>query len=114
MSNNNEMKFRRGEIVYVDLGNVMGSEQGGKRPAVILSNDKGNEHSEMLIIAPITTKFHRMPTHVEVMLARKSYVLLEQIRTISKDRVVNKTDYQLDEKKMKEINVKLMIALGIE
>ena len=85
----------RGELYYADLEPVIGSEQGGERPVVILQNNKGNQHSPTVIVAPLTTQKikPRLPTHVTVFgnkkngLRSSSLVLLEQIRTIDKKRI---------------------------
>lgn len=85
----------RGEIYYADLSPVLGSEQGGYRPIVILQNNKGNKYSTTVIIAPISSKVFKntLPTHVlieEDFLEKKSVILLEQIRTIDKKRIDEK------------------------
>ena len=89
-----ERKIRRGDIYYADLNPVIGSEQGGRRPVLIISNDTGNRHSPTVIIAAITGLEHtkaKLPTHTIVMdikgLEKNSIVLLEQIRTIDKQRL---------------------------
>lgn len=85
---------RRGDIYYVDLNPVIGSEQGGKRPVLVISNDTGNRHSPTVIIAAITSRVYtksKLPTHVAIKnlkgLDKNSVVLLEQIRTIDKQRL---------------------------
>ena len=85
----------RGEIYYADLSPVLGSEQGGYRPIVILQNNKGNKYSTTVIVAPISSRVFRntLPTHVlidEQFLEKKSVILLEQIRTIDKKRIDEK------------------------
>ncbi len=89
-----ERKIRRGDIYYADLSPVIGSEQGGRRPVLIISNDTGNRHSPTVIIAAITGLEHtkaKLPTHTIVKdikgLEKNSIVLLEQIRTIDKQRL---------------------------
>lgn len=89
-----ERKIRRGDIYYADLNPVIGSEQGGRRPVLIISNDTGNRHSPTVIIAAITGLEHtkaKLPTHTIVRdikgLEKNSIVLLEQIRTIDKQRL---------------------------
>ncbi len=89
-----ERKIRRGDIYYADLNPVIGSEQGGRRPVLIISNDMGNGHSPTVIIAAITGLEHtkaKLPTHTIVRdikgLEKNSIVLLEQIRTIDKQRL---------------------------
>ena len=86
-----EKTIKRGDIYYADLNPVIGSEQGGKRPVLIISNDIGNKHSPTVIVAAITGKTQtkaKLPTHTEVKnvegLDRDSVILLEQIRTIDK------------------------------
>lgn len=85
---------RRGDIYYVDLNPVIGSEQGGKRPVLVISNNTGNRHSPTVIIAAITSRVYtksKLPTHVAIKnlegLDKNSVVLLEQIRTIDKQRL---------------------------
>ena len=89
-----EKTIRRGDIYYATLNPVVGSEQGGTRPVLIISNDTGNRHSPTVIIAPITSRVHtkaKLPTHTAVndfeALDKDSVVLLEQIRTIDKQRL---------------------------
>lgn len=84
--------MNRGEIYYADLSPVVGSEQGGYRPVVILQNNKGNKYSTTVIVAPISSKLTKndLPTHVIIetnFLEKKSVILLEQIRTIDKKRI---------------------------
>lgn len=89
-----ERTIKRGDIYYADLSPVVGSEQGGTRPVLIISNDIGNKHSPTVIIAPITSRTHtkaKLPTHAEIKdfdkLDKDSLVLLEQIRTLDKQRL---------------------------
>ena len=89
-----ERKIRRGDIYYADLNLVVGSEQGGTRPVLIISNNTGNRHSPTVIIAAITSRVHtkaKLPTHTSVKdfegLDKDSIILLEQIRTIDKQRL---------------------------
>lgn len=87
--------INRGEIYYADLSPVVGSEQGGYRPVVILQNNKGNKFSTTVIVAPISSRMTKnpLPTHVIVendCLEKKSVILLEQIRTIDKQRISEK------------------------
>ena len=84
--------MNRGDIYYADLSPVIGSEQGGYRPVVVLQNNKGNKYSTTVIIAPVSSKFMKndLPTHVLIeqdFLEKTSVVLLEQIRTIDKKRI---------------------------
>lgn len=89
-----ERTIKRGDIYYAELNPVIGSEQGGTRPVLIISNDIGNRHSPTVIIAPITSRTHtkaKLPTHTEVKdfdeLDKDSIVLLEQVRTVDKQRL---------------------------
>lgn len=88
------MQVRRGDIYYADLSPVVGSEQGGIRPVLIIQNDVGNRHSPTVICAAITSRMNKakLPTHVEIdarkyQIVKNSVVLLEQIRTIDKQRL---------------------------
>ncbi len=87
--------MNRGEIYYADLSPVIGSEQGGYRPVLILQNNKGNKYSTTVIVAPISSRIYKndLPTHVIIetdFLEKKSVILLEQIRTIDKKRIDEK------------------------
>ena len=91
------MIIRRGDIYYADLRPVIGSEQGGIRPVLIIQNEAGNKHSSTVIIAAITSQLHKakLPTHVELDsrycdIAKDSVILLEQLRTIDKQRLKEK------------------------
>lgn len=115
-----QMKIRRGDIFVTDLESVgenVGSEQSSKRPAVIIQNDTGNEYSPTTIVAFITTKNkHNIPTHVRLHTSRLYYpsiALLEQIRTISKERLV-KYIGTLSDSEMEKIVKALCISLGID
>lgn len=110
---------KRGEIYYADLSPVVGSEQGGMRPVLIIQNNVGNHYSPTVIVAAITAKIQKakMPTHVEVSaeefgLEKDSVVLLEQIRTIDKQRLKEKVT-QLDQQMMEKINEALEISVGL-
>lgn len=110
--------IKRGEIYYADLSPVVGSEQGGVRPIVVIQNDVGNKYSPTVIVAAITSQINkaRIPTHIELpacaySLPKDSVVLLEQIRTIDKTRLKQKIA-ALDQSKMKEINRAMLISLG--
>ena len=90
-----ERKIKRGDIYYADLNPVVGSEQGGTRPVLIISNDMGNKYSPTVIVAAITSRAYskvRLPTHTQVTdfegLDKESVVLLEQIRTLDKKRLI--------------------------
>lgn len=110
--------IKRGEIYYADLSPVVGSEQGGVRPVLILQNDIGNKYSPTVIVAAITSQINKakLPTHIELEaeeynLPKDSVVLLEQIRTIDKRRLQQKIS-QITVFKMKEINNAMLISLG--
>ena len=110
---------RRGDIYYADLSPVIGSEQGGVRPVLIVQNDVGNRHSPTVIAAAITSQRDkaRLPTHIQLNstgcgLARDSVVLLEQIRTIDKRRLKEHMG-RLDEGSMNRINQALQVSFGI-
>ncbi|NLW24892.1 MAG: type II toxin-antitoxin system PemK/MazF family toxin [Clostridia bacterium] len=110
---------KRGEIFYAELSPVVGSEQGGVRPVLIIQNDIGNQYSPTTIVAAITTQISKakLPTHVEILaeesgLAKDSVVLAEQIRTIDKRRLKEKVSV-LNEELMKKINYALEISLGL-
>ena len=109
---------KRGEIYYADLSPVIGSEQGGIRPVLVVQNDVGNRYSPTVIAAAITSKLDkaRRPTHIaldarEHGLSRDSVVLLEQIRTIDKRRLRDKIG-ELSALDMQRINRALLISLG--
>lgn len=111
-------EIKRGEIYYADLSPVVGSEQGGVRPVLIIQNDVGNKYSPTVIVAAITSKIEKakIPTHIELKavdygLAKDSVALLEQIRTIDKRRLKEKIGV-IDSIKMKHINNALLISLG--
>ena len=109
------LKVKRGQIYYADLSPVIGSEQGGMRPVVIISNDIGNIYSPTVIIACVTsvqTK-KKIPTHVEIPLIKDSIILLEQLRTIDKRRLKNLIA-EVDKKTLKAIDKGLQISLGVE
>lgn len=110
--------IKRGDIYYADLSPVVGSEQGGMRPVLILQNNVGNKYSPTVIVAAITTKHgdDYMPTHVDIghvdLIVPHSVVLLEQIRTIDKQRLTDKIT-QLDEDVMAQVNEALKISIGL-
>ena len=112
-------QVRRGEIYFADLSPVLGSEQGGVRPVLILQNDVGNQHSPTVIVAAITTRVQkkRLPTHVlltktETPLAHNSVILLEQVRTIDKQRLQDRIA-KIGPQRMKEVDRALKISLGL-
>lgn len=113
--NNN---VRRGDIYYADLSPVVGSEQGGVRPVLIVQNDVGNRYSPTVIAAAITSQTGkaRLPTHIEVHtdsgLAKSSIVLLEQIRTLDKRRLKDRMGH-LDDETMTLVNDALSVSFGL-
>ncbi|HIZ55490.1 MAG TPA: type II toxin-antitoxin system PemK/MazF family toxin [Firmicutes bacterium] len=113
------MSVKRGEIYYADLSPVVGSEQGGIRPVLIVQNDIGNRYSPTVIAAAITSQKDKakLPTHIEINaescgLAKNSIVLLEQIRTIDKKRLKEKMG-TLDHQAMNYINSALTVSFGL-
>ena len=113
------MNIRRGDIYYADLSPVVGSEQGGTRPVLIVQNDVGNRHSPTVIAAAITSQQDkaRLPTHIRVNsegsgLTRDSVVLLEQIRTLDKRRLREHMG-RLDEPSMNRVDQALHISFGL-
>ncbi|MDD3571096.1 MAG: type II toxin-antitoxin system PemK/MazF family toxin [Lachnospiraceae bacterium] len=113
------MVVKRGDIFYADLSPVIGSEQGGIRPVLIVQNDIGNKYSPTVICAAITSQINKakLPTHIEIdasryTLVKDSVVLLEQIRTIDKKRLREKVSH-LDEEIMSKVNTALIISLAI-
>ena len=113
------MNIKRGDIYYADLSPVVGSEQGGMRPVLIIQNDVGNRYSPTVIAAAITSRMGktRLPTHIDIYadkagLAKDSVVLLEQIRTLDKRRLKEKMGH-LDEKMMNEINSAIAVSFGL-
>ena len=115
-----EQAMRRGDIYYADLRPVIGSEQGGIRPVLIVQNDVGNKHSPTVICAAITSKMNKakLPTHIELSsnkydMDKDSVVLLEQLRTIDKKRLKDKVCH-LEGDVMKKVNVALRISLELD
>ena len=113
------MSVKRGDIYYADLSPVVGSEQGGMRPVLIIQNDVGNRYSPTVIAAAITSRMGktRLPTHIDIYaekagLAKDSVVLLEQIRTLDKRRLKEKMGH-LDDSIMNEINGAIAISFGL-
>lgn len=113
------MIVKRGDIYYADLSPVIGSEQGGVRPVLIVQNDIGNKYSPTVIAAAITSQINKakMPTHIEIDakeygLSKDSVILLEQIRTIDKKRLKEKIG-KADEPLMKKVNEALLISFGL-
>ncbi|PWU68066.1 type II toxin-antitoxin system PemK/MazF family toxin [Gracilibacillus dipsosauri] len=113
------MIVKRGDVYFADLSPVVGSEQGGVRPVLVLQNDIGNRFSPTVIVAAITAQIQKakLPTHVEIDakkygFERNSVILLEQIRTIDKQRLTDKITH-LDGYMMERINKGLEISLGL-
>lgn len=115
------MVIKRGDMFYADLSPVVGSEQGGIRPVLIIQNDLGNKYSPTVIAAAITSQTGKtkLPTHIEIGtgncgLKNNSVVLTEQIRTIDKSRLKEKIGHIDDQKKINEINNALGVSFGLE
>lgn len=113
------MLVRRGEIYYADLSPVVGSEQGGIRPVLIVQNDVGNRHSPTVIAAAITSRREKakLPTHIDVQaatcgLTKDSIVLLEQIRTLDKRRLREHMG-KVDEKAMRKVDNAIAVSFGL-
>ena len=113
------MSVKRGDIYYADLSPVIGSEQGGLRPVLIIQNDVGNRYSPTVIAAAITSRMGktRLPTHIDIYadkvgLAKDSVVLLEQIRTLDKQRLKEKMGH-LDDGMMNEVNNAIAVSFGL-
>ena len=113
------MIIQRGDIYYADLRPVIGSEQGGIRPVLIVQNDVGNKHSPTIICAAITSRMNKakLPTHIELStekydMDKDSVVLLEQLRTIDKKRLKDQVCH-LDAQIMQKVNRALMISLEL-
>lgn len=111
--------IKRGDIFYADLSPVIGSEQGGLRPVLIVQNDVGNKYSPTVIAAAITSRMtkSKLPTHIDVLgehvgLSKDSVILLEQIRTLDKKRLKEKMGH-LDDKVMSEVNEAITISFGL-
>jgi len=115
------MTIKRGDMFYADLSPVVGSEQGGIRPVVIIQNDLGNKYSPTVIAAAITsqTNKNRLPTHIEIGsdtegLKSNSVILTEQIRTIDKSRLKEKIGHIDDASVMNKINSALGVSFGLD
>ena len=113
------MNIKRGDIYYADLSPVVGSEQGGERPVLIVQNDVGNKYSPTVIAAAITSRMGktRLPTHIDVHankvgLQKNSVILLEQIRTIDKRRLGEKMGH-LDDETMNAVNEAISVSFGL-
>ena len=115
------MVIKRGDMFYADLSPVIGSEQGGIRPVLIIQNDTGNKYSPTVIAAAITSQTgkNRLPTHIEIGsdsngLKSDSVVLAEQIRTIDKSRLKEKIGHIEDSNVMSKVNNAIGISFGLE
>lgn len=113
------MNIKRGDIYYADLSPVIGSEQGGLRPVLIVQNDIGNRYSPTVIAAAITSRMtkSKLPTHIDINadnvgLAKDSVILLEQIRTIDKTRLKEKMGH-LDDSLMQNVNNAITVSFGL-
>ncbi|MDR1001584.1 MAG: type II toxin-antitoxin system PemK/MazF family toxin [Clostridiales bacterium] len=113
------MLVKRGDIFYADLSPVIGSEQGGVRPVLVVQNDVGNRYSPTVICAAITSQINKakLPTHIEIdsqqyTLVKDSVILLEQVRTIDKKRMREKI-CRLDDRIMKKVDKALLISFGL-
>ena len=111
---------KRGDIYYADLSPIIGSEQGGVRPVLIIQNDVGNRHSPTIICAAITSRMNKakLPTHIEISsgryhLVKDSVILLEQIRTIDKQRLREYVCH-VDSRMMGKVNHAIQISLGLD
>ncbi len=112
------MTIKRGELYYADLSPVVGSEQGGVRPVLVVQNDVGNKYSPTIIAAAVTSKINKakLPTHIELPvgeygLAKDSVILLEQIRTLDKRRLKERIG-SLSELTMSKVDKAILISLG--
>lgn len=119
VSGGNILIVKRGDVYFADLSPVVGSEQGGVRPVLVIQNDIGNRFSPTVIVAAITAQIQKakLPTHVEIDakkygFERDSVILLEQIRTIDKQRLTDKITH-LDEVMMSRVDEALQISLGL-
>ncbi len=115
-----DSSVRRGDIFYADLSPVVGSEQGGVRPVLIIQNDMGNRHSPTVIAAAITSQMNKakLPTHIELIdqdcgLTRDSVVLLEQVRTLDKRRLRERMG-RLGEEQMKLVDAAIEVSFGLK
>ena len=113
------MEVNRGDIFYADLSPVVGSEQGGVRPVLVVQNDVGNKYSPTVIVAAITSQLSKakLPTHIELdkesyNLPKDSVVLLEQIRTLDKRRLKEKVS-SLDNMAMQKVDFAILVSFGL-
>lgn len=119
LAGDDNLIVKRGDVFFADLSPVVGSEQGGTRPVLIIQNDIGNRFSPTVIIAAITAQIQKakLPTHVEINakkygFERDSVILLEQLRTIDKSRLTDRIT-QLDSQLMEQVDIALGISLGL-
>lgn len=110
---------KRGDIFYADLSPVIGSEQGGVRPVLVVQNDIGNKYSPTVIVAAVTSQINKakLPTHIEISanefgLSKDSVILTEQVRTVDKRRLREKIG-ALDERQMARVDEALSVSFGI-
>ena len=113
------MVVKKGDIFFADLSPVIGSEQGGVRPVIVIQNDIGNKYSPTVIVAAITSQINKakLPTHVEIRagehgLNKDSVILLEQLRTVDKRRLKERIG-RMDADAMEKVNEALVVSLGI-
>lgn len=108
------LKVKRGQIYFADLSPVVGSEQGGLRPVVIIQNDIGNAHAPTTIVAAVTSVQTKsaIPTHIDIRILKDSVILLEQIRTIDKRRLKNLVA-EVDDEVMAQVDKAIKISLGV-
>ncbi len=113
------MQVKRGDIYYADLSPVVGSEQGGIRPVLIIQNDVGNRYSPTVICAAITSRMNKakLPTHIEIdarrcQIMKDSVILLEQIRTIDKQRLKDLIGH-LDKERMRRVDEAIRVSLAL-
>ncbi len=116
----NNVIVKRGDLFYADLSPVVGSEQGGIRPVLVVQNDVGNKYSPTIIAAAVTSQINKakMPTHIEISaetygLVKDSVILMEQIRTIDKKRLKEKIGHA-DEELMEKVNKALSVSFALE
>jgi hypothetical protein len=115
-----DLSIKKGDLYFADLSPVMGSEQGGVRPVLVVQNDVGNKFSPTIIVAAITSRKNKadLPTHVAIEaggngLSKNSIVLMEQLRTIDKKRLKERIG-TIDKTRLPEVNEALSVSLGIE
>lgn len=115
----NDVVVKRGDIFYGDLSPVIGSEQGGVRPVLVVQNDIGNKYSPTVIVAAITSQINKakLPTHIELTadsygITKDSVILMEQIRTIDKKRLKEKIGHLSDEL-MQQVDMALQVSFGL-